>query len=140
MIGVHYFSDFNSTKTDYTAFNDVMTSVAFSVYQAKEIELFAHDGEAMDYFHKELKNIEGWTTFSIFFKNNHIHYIMDNDLIRRYLIKPTFVGVKTKNETYFKIHSCKYNNNFSVIFMLYTYLVTNAFILFNIKFIMNVQN
>ncbi|XP_063923624.1 uncharacterized protein LOC135137807 isoform X2 [Zophobas morio] len=100
--------DFNSTKTDYTAFNDVMTSVAFSVYQAKEIELFAHDGEAMDYFHKELKNIEGWTTFSIFFKNNHIHYIMDNDLIRRYLIKPTFVGVKTKNETYFKIHSYKY--------------------------------
>jgi hypothetical protein len=99
--------DFQIVKTSYQRFTSV-TSLSFSVYSPFEIEFFTNDDENLDYF-KWNRGDQKWLSFTILLQNNSVFYLENDEVIRTTTdFKPHEIVVKTKNETFWKIHKCKY--------------------------------
>jgi hypothetical protein len=100
-------SDFEIVKTNYHRFTSV-TSLSFSVYTPFEIEFFTNDDENLDYF-KWNRGDQKWLSFTILLQNNSVFYLENDEVMRTTIdFKPHEIVVKTKKETFWKIHKCKY--------------------------------
>jgi hypothetical protein len=99
--------DFEIVKTNYHRFRSV-TSVSFSVYSPFEVEFFINDDDNLDYS-KWNRSDQKWLSFTILLQNNNVFYLENDEVIRTTPdFKPYEIVVKTKNETFWKIHKCKY--------------------------------
>jgi hypothetical protein len=99
--------DFEIVKTNYHRFRSI-TSVSFSVYSPFAVEFFTNDDDNLDYFEWN-RSVQKWLTFTILLQNNNVFYLENDEVIRTAPdFKPYEIVVKTKNETFWKIHKCKY--------------------------------
>jgi hypothetical protein len=99
--------DFEIVRTNYQRFT-LVTSLSFSVYSPFEIEFFTNDDENLDYF-KWNRGDQKWLSFTILLQNNSVFYLENDEVMRTATdFKPYEIVVKTKNETFWKIHKCKY--------------------------------
>jgi hypothetical protein len=99
--------DFEIVKTNYHRFISV-TSVSLSVYSPFEVEFFTNDDDNLDYF-KWNRSDQKWLSFTILLQNNNVFYLENDEVIRTTPdFKPYEIVVKTKNETYWKIHKYQY--------------------------------
>jgi hypothetical protein len=108
--------DFSIVKTNYHRFISV-TSISFSVYSPFEIEFYTTDDENYDEFRWN-RGDQKWVSFTILLHNNDVLYLEDDEVIRTTTdFKPYEIVVKTTNETFWKIHKCKYilNAQFNII-------------------------
>jgi hypothetical protein len=100
-------SDFEIVKTNYHRFTSV-TSLSFSVYSPFTVEFFTNDDENLDYF-KWNRGDQKWLSFTILLQNNSVFYLENDEVMKTTTdFKPHEIVVKTKNETFWKIHKCKY--------------------------------
>jgi hypothetical protein len=99
--------DFQIVKTSYQRFTSV-TSLSFSVYSPFEIEFFTNDDENLDYF-KWNRGDQKWLSFTILLQNNSVFYLENDEVIRTTTdFKPHEIVVKTKNQTFWKIHKYQF--------------------------------
>ncbi|XP_068900562.1 uncharacterized protein [Tenebrio molitor] len=99
--------DFEIVRTNYQRFT-LVTSLSFSVYSPFEIEFFTNDDENLDYF-KWNRGDQKWLSFTILLQNNSVFYLENDEVMRTATdFKPYEIVVKTKNETFWKIHKYQF--------------------------------
>jgi hypothetical protein len=85
--------------------------VSFSVYSPFEIEFITKDDNYLDYF-KLNREDQKWFSFTILLQNNNVWYLENDEVITTTTdFKPSNIFVTTKNETFWKIHKCKYKQS-----------------------------
>jgi hypothetical protein len=98
--------NFEVIKTNYKTFNFVQ-SLSLSIYSPEEVELFVkNDQQHKAIILKDCK--QKWCHISTFSRNN-IFFYLDND-VKSVPFNPYQINVKTKNDTFWKIHDCEYPN------------------------------
>jgi hypothetical protein len=85
--------------------------VSFSLYSPVEVNLFVNDDEYLDFTYIEHAFKKGWNHISIFVRNNSVFYLLNKQVIKSVdAFNPYEITVKTKNDTFWKIHDCEYPN------------------------------
>jgi hypothetical protein len=85
--------------------------VSFSLYSPVEVNLFVNDDQYLDFIHIEHEFKKGWNHISIFVRNSSVFYLLNKQVIKSVdAFNPYEITVKTKNDTFWKIHDCEYPN------------------------------
>jgi hypothetical protein len=99
--------DFPIVNTNYHRFKSV-TSVSFSVYSPFEIKFYTINDENFYYFRWN-RGDKKWFSFTILLHNNNVLYLEDDEIIETTTdFKPYEIVVKTRNETFWKIHKYQF--------------------------------
>jgi hypothetical protein len=100
--------NFEVIKTNYKTFTPVQ-SVSFSLYSPVEVNLFVNDDQYLDFTHIEHEFKKGWNHISIFVRNSSVFYLLNKQVIKSVdAFNPYEITVKTKNDTFWKIHDYQF--------------------------------
>jgi hypothetical protein len=79
------------------------------------MEFYTNDDENYDEFRCNGGD-QKWVSFTILLQNNNVLYLEDDEVIRTTTdFKPYEIVVETTNETFWKIHKCKYLTPSSIL-------------------------
>jgi hypothetical protein len=83
--------------------------VSFSLYSPVEVNLFVNDDQYLDFTHIEHEFKKGWNHISIFVRNSSVFYLLNKQVIKSVdAFNPYEITVKTKNDTFWKIHDYQF--------------------------------